>query len=402
MSSTKRTKYHALSGAEAAAEAMRQINPDVVAMYPITPQTPIIESFAKMAANGKVATSIINAESEHSAMSAVIGAAAAGARAMTATSSQGLSYMAEVCYIASGMRLPIVMAVANRSLSAPLNIHGDQSDAMMLRDSGWIQLFAENAQEVYDNMLISLRLAENAKVLTPVMVMQDGFITSHAVQNVLKLDDESVKKFIGAWKPLYPLLDMDHPVTYGGLDLFDYYFEHKRQQIEGVENALKILKSLDTEYSKISGRKYGPIEEYRLKDADIAIVLMGSTAGTSKVVVDELRKKSIKAGLLKIRLFRPFPGDAIKKSLLKIKRTAILDKAAAPGAYGALSNEIRALFARFDSSELRRVGAKKSPQFQSCIYGLGGRNVGPEDIKKVYIDLQKGKINGKIKYIGLR
>jgi len=392
MSSTKKTKYHALSGAEAAAEAMRQIDPDVVAMYPITPQTPIIESFARMAANGKVTTSIINAESEHSAMSAVIGAAAAGVRAMTATSSQGLAYMAEVCYIASGMRLPIVMAVANRALSAPLNIHGDQSDAMMLRDSGWIQLFAENAQEVYDNMLISLRLAEHKKVLTPVMAMQDGFITSHAAQNVLKLEDEVAKKFIGQRKPLYPLLDIDHPVTYGGLDLFDYYYEHKRQQIEGAENALNVLPAIDNEYAKISGRHYASVEEYRLKDATIAIVLMGSTAGTSKVAVDELRKKGIKAGLLKIRLFRPFPGEMIKKSLANVKQAAILDKAAAPGASGALSNEIRALFA----------GIKKSPRFQSCIYGLGGRDAGLEDISKVYANLQKGKIDGKIKYVGLR
>lgn len=392
MSSTKKTPYHALSGAEAAAEAMRQIDPDVVAVYPITPQTPIIETFAKYAANGKVGTSIINVESEHSALSAVVGAAAGGARSMTATSSQGLAYMAEVCYIASGTRLPIVMAVANRSLSAPLNIHGDQSDAMMIRDSGWIQIFSENAQEVYDNMIISMRLAENEKVLSPVMVMQDGFITSHAVQNVLKLEDDVVKKFVGEWKPLYPLLDVDHPVTYGGLDLFDYYYEHKRQQIEGVENALKVLSALDKEYSKLSGRKYGPVEEYRLKDANIAIVLMGSTAGTSKVIVDKLRKKGIKAGLLKIRLFRPFPGEAIKKALAKVKKVAIMDKAAAPGAHGALSNEIRALFA----------GVKKSPEFQSCIYGLGGRDVGPEDIEKVYQGLQKGKIDNKIKYVGLR
>lgn len=392
MSSTKKTKYHALSGAEAAAEAMRQINPDVVAVYPITPQTPIIESFAKMAANGKVMTSMINSESEHSAMSSVVGASAAGVRAMTATSSQGLAYMAEVCYIASGMRLPIVMAVANRSLSAPLNIHGDQSDAMMLRDSGWIQIFSENAQEVYDNMLISLRLAENEKVLTPVMVMQDGFITSHAVQNVLKLEDETVKKFIGEWKSLYPLLDLDRPVTYGGLDLFDYYYEHKRQQAEGMDNALKVLNNLDKEYAKISGRKYGVIEEYRLKDAAIAIVLMGSTAGTAKDTVDVLRKKGIKAGLLKIRLFRPFPEDAIRKALSRIKYVAILDKAIAPGSHGALSNEIRALFA----------GEKKAPKFQSCIYGLGGRDIGPEDITKTYLDLHKHKISEKVKYIGLR
>lgn len=392
MSSTKRTKYQALSGAEAAALAMRQINPEVVAVYPITPQTPIIETFARYAANGKVDSEIINVESEHSAMSAVIGAEAGGVRAMTATSSQGLAYMAEVCYIASGMRLPIVMAVANRSLSAPLNIHGDQSDAMMLRDSGWIQLYAENAQEVYDNMLISLRLAEHNKVLTPVMVNQDGFITSHAVQNVLTLPDEIVKKFIGEYKPLYPLLDITHPVTYGALDLFDYYFEHKRQQIEGIENALKVLKSVDNEYAKISGRKYSYIEEYHMKDANIAIILMGSTAGTTKDVVDELRQKGIKAGLLKIRLFRPFPAEVVRKALSKVKTIAVFDKAVSPGSRAPLDMEIRSLFA----------GVAKSPKIQSCVYGLGGRDIQPEEIRKVYIDLKKGKISDKIKYIGLR
>jgi len=392
MSSTKKTPYHALSGAEAAAEAMRQIDPEVVAVYPITPQTPIIETYARFAANGKVTSSIINTESEHSAMSAVIGAVAGGVRAMTATSSQGLAYMAEVCYIASGMRLPIIMAVANRALSAPLNIHGDQSDAMMLRDSGWIQLFSENAQEVYDNMLIALRLAEHKKVLTPVMVMQDGFITSHAVQNVLKLPDEIVKKFIGEYKPLYPLLDISHPVTYGALDLFDYYFEHKRQQIEGINNALPALKIIDSEFSKISGRKYSYIEEYKLRDAEIAIVLMGSTAGTAKVVIDELREKGVKAGLLKIRLFRPFPEEAVRKALSKVKRIAVLDKAASPGSHAPLDLEIRALFS----------GIAKSPKIQSCIYGLGGRDIGPEDIEKVYLDLKKGKISDKVRYIGLR
>lgn len=392
MSSTKRTKYHALSGAEAAAEAMRQINPEVVAVYPITPQTPIIETFARFAANGKVDTTLINAESEHSAMSAVVGASAAGVRAMTATSSQGLAYMAEVCYIASGLRLPIVMAVANRALSAPLNIHGDQSDAMMLRDSGWIQLFSENAQEVYDNMLIALRLAENKKVLTPAMVMQDGFTTSHAVQNVLTLPDEKVKKFIGEYKPLYPLLDIRHPVTYGALDLFDYYFEHKRQQAEAMENALKVLKAIDREFFSISGREYSFVEEYRLKDANIAIALMGATAGTAKTVVDELRSKGIKAGLLKIRLFRPFPCEIIKRALAKVKRVAILDKAMAPGTKGALFNEITSLF----------FGEKRSPEFQNYVYGLGGRDSGPDDIKKVYGELAKKKNSAKTRYIGLR
>ncbi len=392
MSSLKRTKYHALSGAEAAATAMRQIDPEVVAVYPITPQTPIIETYARFAANGKVTSEIINVESEHSAMSAVIGASAGGVRAMTATSSQGLAYMAEVCYIASGMRLPIVMAVANRSLSAPLNIHGDQSDVMMLRDSGWIQLFSETAQEVYDNMLIALRLAEHTKVLTPVMVNQDGFITSHAVQNVLILPDEDAKKFIGEYKPLYPLLDADHPVTYGALELFDYYYEHKRQQVEGMENALKLLKTIDKEYAKISGRKYNYIEEYRLKDATIAIVIMGSTAGGAKVIVDELRSKGIKAGLLKVRLFRPFPAEYVKKALEKIKRVAVLDKALSLGTRAPLDMEIRAVF----------TGIAGAPKIQSCIYGLGGRDTGIDDIRKVYLDLNKGKIDDKTRYIGLR
>lgn len=395
MLSTKKNHYRALSGAEAAAEAMRQINPEVVAVYPITPQTPIIETFARFVANGKVDTSLINAESEHSAMSAAVGASATGVRAMTATSSQGLAYMAEVCYIASGLRLPIVMAVANRALSAPLNIHGDQSDAMMLRDSGWIQLFSENAQEVYDNTLIALRLAENRKVLTPAMVMQDGFTTSHAVQNVLTLSDEKARKFIGEYKPLYPLLDIRHPVTYGALDLFDYYFEHKRQQVEAMENALKILKLIDREFFSVSGREYSSVEEYRLKDADIAIVLMGATAGTAKTVVDKLRNKKIKAGLLKIRLFRPFPAEIIKRALSGVKKLAILDKAIAPGAAGALANEIRAIFA----------GEKKAPEIRDYIYGLGGRDIGPSDIGRVYKNLAKAKRAGeskKVLYVGLR
>ncbi len=390
--SYQRTKYRALSGSEAAAEAMRQINPEVVSVYPITPQTPIIETFARFVANGKVDTSLINAESEHSAMSAIIGASAAGARAMTATSSQGLAYMAEVCYIASGLRLPIVMAVANRALSAPLNIHGDQSDAMLLRDSGWIQIFSENAQEVYDNMLIALRLAENKKVLTPVMVMQDGFTTSHAVQNVLTLSDKEAKKFIGEYKPLYPLLNISHPVSYGALDLFDYYFEHKRQQAEGMENAFKVLKMIDGEFSAVGRREYSFVEEYRLKDADIVIVVMGATAGTTKAVVDELRVIGIKAGLLKIRLFRPFPAQEIKKAMSNAKKVAILDKAMAPGARGALSNEIRAIFS----------GKKNAPKFQDYIYGLGGRDISPKDIKKVYSELKAPAGRSEIRYIGLR
>lgn len=392
MAMKKKHYYKALTGGQAVAVAMKQINPEVVAAYPITPQTPIIETFAQFVADGKVDTEFIDVESEHSAMSAVVGASAAGARAMTATSSQGLALMAEIVYIASGSRLPIVMAVSNRALSAPINIHCDHTDSMFLRDASWIQLYSENAQEAYDNTLIAVRLAEHEKVRLPVMVMQDGFITSHSVQNVKILEDKKAKKFVRHLIPQSPLLDIKKPVTIGPLDLFDYFFEHKYQQVEAMDNSKRILRMIDNEFFKITGRKYDAIEKYRTKDADEIIVVLSSTAGTAKVVVDNLRKTKKKVGLIKIRCMRPFPNKEIASALSNAKNVAILDRSISFGNFSPVFTEIR--------SGLYEL--KRKPRLYNYIYGLGGRNIGIQDIMNVYDDLIKRKNNDKIKYIGLR
>lgn len=392
MAMKKKHYYKALTGGQAVAVAMRQINPDVVAAYPITPQTPIIETFAQFVADGKVNTELIDVESEHSALSAVVGASAAGARAMTATSSQGLALMAEIVYIASGSRLPIVMAISNRALSAPINIHCDHTDSMFLRDSSWIQLYSENAQEAYDNTLIALRVAEHKDVLLPVMVMQDGFITSHSVQNVKILEDKKVEKFIGKYNPSMPLLDTTKPVTIGPLDLFDYFFEHKYQQAEAMEKSRTVLGQIDREYYKLSGRKYDFIEKYKTADADHIMVVLSSTSGTAKVVVDELRKEKKKVGLIKIRCMRPFPNKEISKALDGAKSVAVLDRSISFGNFSPVFTELRSSL----------YEAKRKPTLVNYIYGLGGRNIGLNDIKKVFIDLIKCKNDDRIRYIGLR
>ncbi|MDP3804194.1 MAG: pyruvate ferredoxin oxidoreductase, partial [Candidatus Omnitrophota bacterium] len=314
----------ARTGNEAMAEAMRQINPDVVAAYPITPATEIVQIFAGFVADGLVDTEFVPVESEHSAMSACIGSCAAGGRTMTSTSSQGLALMAEMLYIASGLRLPIVMADVNRTLASPLNIHCDHSDTMMVKDAGWIQIFSENAQEAYDNMIQAVKIAERAKL--PVVVTTDGFIISHGMERIEILDDEAVKEFIGEYKPEYYLLNFDKPVTIGALDLPDYYFEHKRQQIEAMKNSKQVIIDAGKEFAKISGRGYGFFERYKMDDAEVSIVCMGSTAGTAKVVIDELRTKGVKAGLLKPRVFRPFPKDEIADALKGVKAVAVLDR----------------------------------------------------------------------------
>ena len=388
----KKHKYKALSGGQAVAVAMKQINPDVVAAYPITPQTPIIETFAQFVADGEVDTELINVESEHSALSAVVGASAAGGRAMTATASQGLALMAEIVYIASGSRLPIVMAIANRALSAPINIHCDHTDSMFLRDSGWIQIYSENAQEAYDNMLIALKVAENKNVLTPAMVMQDGFITSHSIQNVEILDDKIVKKFVGKYNPEHPLLNIKKPITIGPLDLFDYFFEHKYQQDEGMENSRKIIKQVDKEFYELTGRKYDFIEKYKTNDADHIIIVLSSTAGTAKIVVDEMRKKGEKVGLIKIRTMRPFPNAELSQALKNVKSVAVLDRSISYGNYSPVFTEVR--------SALYNLNNK--PKLYNYIYGIGGRNIGLSDIKKVFNNLIKENISDKINYIGLR
>jgi len=376
-------KKLALTGGAAAAEALKQINPDVMPVYPITPQTPIIETFAKMVADGEVDTEMIQVESEHSAMSATVGASAAGARAMTASSSQGIMLMAEVLPIASGMRLPILMLVSARAISAPINIHGDHQDVMFVRDSGWIQIFSENSQEVYDNTLIALKLAEIVRL--PAMVIMDGFQTSHSVENLEILEDSAAKKFIGDYAPKNFLLDFENPKTFGPVSLPNSYFEFKRQQIEAMDGVIGKLIEINKEYSDISGREYDLFETYKMDDAEKAIVVAGSTAGTTKVSVDELREQGEKVGLLKIKLFRPFPYKQIAEALQNVKNIAVLDRTVSFGSVAPLYSEI--------------VNATGRKDLQSYVYGLGGREIFKEDIKKVF---SENWDENKVKYIGLK
>ena len=386
-----------LSGNEATAIAMKQINPDVVAAFPITPSTEIPQYFSTFVSNGEVDTEFVAVESEHSAMSATIGAEAAGARAMTATSANGLSLMWEMIYIASSLRLPIVMALVNRAVSGPLNIHNDHSDAMGVRDVGWIMLFSENNQEAYDNMLMAHRIAEHKDVQLPVMVCQDGFITSHSIENIELENDEEVKKFVGQYKPEHYLLNDKEPIAIGPLDLQAYLFEHKAQQAEAMKNAKKVIKEVAKEFEKWTGRKYEFFEKYKLDDAEIAIVCMNSTAGTTKAVVDELREKGVKAGLLKLRMFRPFPAEEIAEALQGLKAVAILDKADSLNAAGG------ALFE--DVTSAMYVNKKQVPMV-NYIYGIGGRDTTTMQIESVYNDLQEivktGETGNPYRYLGLR
>ena len=386
-----------LSGNEAAATAMRQINPDVVAAFPITPSTEIPQYFSTFVSNGTVDTEFVAVESEHSAMSACVGAEAAGARAMTATSSNGLSFMWEMIYIASSLRLPIVMSLVNRAVSGPLNIHNDHSDAMGVRDAGWIMLFSESNQEAYDNLLMAHRIAEHKDVQLPLMVCQDGFITSHSIETIDLVEDDKVKDFVGTYKPEHYLLNSKEPISIGPLDLQGYLFEHKAQQAQAMKNAKKVILEVAEEFEKLTGRKYGLFEEYKLEDADIAIVCMNSTAGTTKFVVDDLRNKGIKAGLLKVRVFRPFPAEEIAKALAKVKAVAVLDKADSLNAAGG------ALFT--DVTSGMYVNNIHVPTV-SYIYGIGGRDTKSDDIEKVYNDLQEivetGKIENPYRHLGLR
>lgn len=392
-------KVVALTGNEAVAEAMRQINPDVVAAYPITPQTELMHTFAEFHSDGVVDTELVLVESEHSAMSATVGASAAGARAMTATSSQGLALMWEVVYIAASLRLPIVMAVVNRALSGNINIHCDHSDTMGCRDSGWIQLFSENGQEAYDNTIMAVKIAEDRRVLLPVMVTLDGFIISHTVERLEILDDQQVKEFVGTYRPERYLLDVDHPYTIGPLDLQDYYFEHKRQEIEAQQQALGVIEEVSASYQRLSGRNYSLIEEYRMEDAERAVVAMGSTCGTAKVVVDELRAQGESVGLIKVRCYRPFPYERMLAALSRVKAVAVLDRAVSFGAKGGpLYGDVRS--ALFSNDTHRNV------KVIDYIYGLGGRDLEPEHIHEAFAELRKivstGRVAFEVGYLGLR
>ena len=386
-----------LSGNEAVAIAMKQINPDVVAAFPITPSTEIPQYFSTFVSNGTVDTEFVAVESEHSAMSACVGAEAAGARAMTATSANGLSYMWEMIYIASSLRLPIVMSLVNRAVSGPLNIHNDHSDAMGVRDAGWIMLFSENNQEAYDNLIMAHRIAENKDVLLPLMVCQDGFITSHSIENIELIEDDRVKEFVGTYKPEHYLLNDKEPIAVGPLDVQSYLFEHKYQQAEAMRNAKKVILEVAKDFEKMTGRKYSVFEEYRMEDAEIAVVCMNSTAGTTKTVVDELREKGIKAGMVKVRVFRPFPAEEIAEALGNLKAVAIMDKADSLNAMGG------ALYEDVISS---MYTAKKQVPAVSYVYGIGGRDTTSNNIHEVFNYLAQvaktGEIDNPYRYVGLR
>jgi pyruvate ferredoxin oxidoreductase alpha subunit len=372
-------KTIAATGNILVAEAMRQCAPDMMAAYPITPQTTIVEEFAKYVANGRVKTEYVTVESEHSAMSACIGASAAGARVMTATSSQGLALMWEELHIASGMRLPIVMANANRALSAPINIHCDHGDVMGARDTGWIILFAETAQEAYDNTIIAVRIAEHPDVLLPVMSTLDGFITTHSIDRADVMDDETVAAFVGEYEPQNALLDIERPVTHGSFaGLGGPFFEFKRSQRMAIERSRDVVKSVGAEWSAICGRPFGAIETFGMDDAETAIVVLGSTAGNARHVARTLRARGQKVGVVKVRCFRPFPGGELAAALKGLKAVAVMDRSESFGAEGGpLFLEVRS--ALYDLEERVPV--------VDYIYGLGGADVKTELIERVFSDL---------------
>ena len=390
-------KRERLSGNEAVAIALRQINPDVFPAFPITPSTEIPQYFASFVANGQVDTEFITVESEHSSMSATIGASAAGARALTATSSCGLAYMWEELYIAASNRLPLALALVNRALSGPININCDHSDSMGARDAGWIQIYAENNQEAYDIMVQAFRIAEHKDVRLPIMICQDGFITSHAVENIELLEDADVKNFVGEYEPENYLLNPKQAMAVGPYAITDYYMEAKRNQAEGMKNAVGVVKEVAAEFAKLSGREYGLFEEYCMEDADRAVVMIGSAAGTTKDAIDELRAKGEKVGLIKIRLYRPFPADEIAAALKNVKAVAIMDRAE------GYSNHGGPLGADVMSAMFR---ARSNAFAVNYVYGLGGRDVRVEDMANVFADLQKviddNDAGETYRYMGIR
>lgn len=369
-----------LSGNEAIATAMRQINPDVFAMFPITPSTEIPQYFAQYVADGKVDTEFICVESEHSSLSACIGAEAAGCRAVTATSSAGLAYMNEVLFVAASCRLPIVLAVSCRALTGPININHDYSDSMAERDSGFIQIYAENNQEAYDNYLQAHRIAETADVRLPVMICEDGFITSHALENIELEEDDAVKAFVGEYHPENYLLKSENPLAVGPYGTSPYYMEARVAQAEAMKNAKRAILDVATDFEKTFGRSYSFFEEYRMEDAETALVLMGSSAGTAKAAVDELRAQGRKVGLIKVRVFRPFPGEEIAEALKNCKAVAVLDKSEGFSAMGG------PLFAETASA---CINLETRPKMVDIVYGLGGRDFTVKHAERVFDRLDK-------------
>ena len=399
-----------VNGDEAVAYAVKQSLVDVVAAYPITPQTIIVEKFSEFVANGEVHTEFVPVESEHSAMSACVGAAAAGARAFTASAANGLALMWEILYIAASLRLPIVFAVVNRALSAPINIHCDHSDAYGMRDSGWIQLFVENSQEAYDTTIQAFKIGEDPKVQLPVAVNLDGFFLSHTLENIRMLPDEVVHEFLGGYrKPVKTFvdylgkevdvaLDPANPLSFGPLDLYDYYFEHKMHQIEAMKNVPEVVRRVNEEWYELTGRRYGDgiLDTYAVEDADAVITVIGSTAGTVRHVAKKLRNKGYKVGMIRIRMFRPFPFNEIRELLKDVKVVGVMDRGISFGSYGPSFMEINT--ALYDLSE--------RPTLVNYIYGLGGRDAPPKDIEKAYMELletaKTGIVKERLKFLGVR
>lgn len=385
-----------LSGNEAIAYAMKQINPDVMGAFPITPSTEIPQYFSTYVDNGEVDTEFIAVESEHSAMSTCIGAQAAGARAISATSSCGLIYMAEMLYVAASDRLPITLAVSCRALSGPININNDHSDIMSVRDAGWIMLYAETNQEAYDNYLMAMRVGEAVQL--PIMICQDGFITSHAIENIELVETDKVKAFVGEYNPEHYLLKKDEPMAVGAYATPVYYIEAKRQQAQAMMDAKDVIKKVSAEFAEMTGRNYGLIEEFMMEDADEAIVIIGSSAGTAKEAVLRLRDQGKKVGLVKIRSIRPFPAEEIAQALKNVKTFAVMDKADSfNGHCGPMGGEVAmAMYANNITA----------PKMVNYIYGLGGRDVRVESIQKVFAELEKitasGEVGETYRYLDVR
>ena len=385
-------------GNRAAAQALRQAQVDVVAAYPITPSTPIVEGYAKFKADGYVEGEFVMVESEHAAMSACIGAAAAGGRVATATSSQGLALMSETLYQASGMRLPVVLNLVNRALAAPLNVNGDHSDMYMIRDSGWIQFDAYCPQEAYDLNLIAFKVSEDHEIRLPAIVNQDGFMTSHTAQGVKTLHDDVAYNFVGEYKPMNDMLDFEHPVTHGVQTEEDWHFEHKARQHNDLMTKVmpKILETF-AEFEKLTGRKYSPIESYDMEDADVCVVCMGTSVETAREVAKEMREKGIKAGVVGIRVLRPIPFSDIIAALKDTKAIGVLDRSSPNGAAGALFNEVAGALFNTDTKTL----------LSGYIYGLGGRDLTKKHLVDLYTELQANVNAGKVttqlqQFIGVR
>jgi pyruvate ferredoxin oxidoreductase alpha subunit len=386
-----------MSGNEAVSYAIRQVNPDVMPAFPITPSTEIPQMVSTYIANGEMDTEFIPVESEHSSMSATIGAEAAGARSLTATSSAGLALMWEELLLAASNRMPCALTLVNRTLSGPININCDHSDGMGARDTGWIQIYAENNQEAYDNFIQAYPIAEDARVHLPIMICQDGFITSHAVENIVLLEDDEVRNFVGEYHPEEFLLNPGKPIAVGPYSVTNYAMEAKKNQEEALERSKEVILEVAEKFAALSGRQYGLFEEYRTEDADYIMLLIGSAAGTAKQAVDDLREKGVKAGVLKLRVFRPFPAEEIAEALKNCKAVAIMDRTESyNGNGGPLGSEVTA-------------GLYRKKIFLTAvnyIYGLAGRDFTVQDVYDIFAELQQAAENGveveQYRYIGLR